>query len=262
METDIHEIGRIPVREVIGELDRILEKNQTEKAETHLLQWLEKADREGDWRAQLTILNELTGLYRSMGKRDEGLEAAERGIRLAESHGMEKTVTGGTTFLNAATTMKAFGRAEEAMTWYRKAEAVYNRLLDPGDYRFAGLYNNMGLAWTDLGWYETALDCYGKALELMERLPGGAMELAVTWVNLACLYEKKEQDLEKREEATGACLEKAMEFLDDPSQPRDGYYAFTCTKCAPTFGHFGYFMAERSLLQRAEEIYGGGHEGT
>ena len=107
METDIHEIGRIPVREVIGELDRILEKNQTEKAETHLLQWLEKADREGDWRAQLTILNELTGLYRSMGKRDEGLEAAERGIRLAESHGME----------NAVTTMTAFGRAEEAMTW-------------------------------------------------------------------------------------------------------------------------------------------------
>lgn len=263
MEENIHQEGEIPVREVIRDLDRLLERNRTEEAEQHLNRWLEEARRIGDWRARITILNELMGFHRSTGKEKDGLEAAEEGVRLVRDHGLENTVTGGTTFLNGATTRKAFGKTGEAMDWYGQAERIYNRLLQPGDYRFAGLYNNLALAWTDLERYDLALDYYGRAMELMERLPGGGMELAVTWVNLACLYERREQDPEKKEEKIGACLEKAMERFDDPAQPRDGYYAFTCTKCAPTFGYFGYFLAERSLRERAEQIYGGrGNEGT
>ncbi len=263
MQERNHEEGRIQVREVIRELDRLLEQDRTEEAERHLNRWLEAASGAGDWRAQITLLNELMGFHRSTGKEKEGLWASEEGIRLVRSHEMEGTVTAGTTFLNAATTMKAFGRAEEAIPWYEEAESIYSRLLDPGDYRFAGLYNNLALARTDLEQYDKALSCYERAVEIMEKLPGGAMELAVTWVNLACLHERREQDPEKREEQIRLCLERAMAYFDDPNQPRDGYYGFTCRKCAPTFGYFGFFLAEQDLRRRAEEIYGGaGDEGT
>ena len=249
--------GQIPVREVIGELDRLLEKDRAEEAERHLYEWLDEAGRLGDWQGEITLLNELMGFHRSRGKRREGLEAARKGIRLIKSRGMEKTVTAGTTFLNAATTMKAFGETEEAMPFYEEAEKLYNRFLEEGDYRFAGLYNNLALAWTDLGQYERAFLYYDRALRLLGQLPGNAMESAVTWVNLACLWEKKEKDPDRREERIEECLTRAMEYLDDPEAERDGYYAFTCRKCAPTMGHFGRFRAERELRERADLIYRG-----
>ena len=89
------------------------------------------------------------------------------------------------------------------------------------------------------------------------------MEQAVTWTNLACLEERRQADLDIREERIGFCLDRAMEYLDDPAAERDGYYAFTCRKCAPTFGYFGRFLAKRELEERAEEIYRrNAHEGT
>lgn len=261
-----HQEGQIPVQDVIRQLDRLLEQNRADEAETHLEAWLERAAEMGDWRARLTILNELMGFHRSSGKKEKGLSASAEGIRLVRDHGMERTVTGGTTFLNAATTMKAFGVTEEALPYYGEAERIFNRLLEPGDYRFAGLYNNLALAWTDMGQYEKAESYYRRAMAVLKELPGSEMELAVTWVNLACLYEKKETDLSRREERTGDCLNRALACLDGPDCKRDGYYAFTCTKCAPTFGHFGYFLAERELKRRAEAIYGGirheQHEGA
>ena len=36
---------------------------------------------------------------------------------------------------------------------------------------------------------------------------------------------------------------------------RNGYYAFTCRKCAPSFGYFGYFVYEKELNERADIIY-------
>lgn len=247
--------GQIPVEEVVDRLDQLLERDLTGEAEDHLYSWLEKARDLGDWQGELTLQNELMGFHRSSGKKEKGLRAVREGIGLIQSRGMEKTVTGATTFLNAATTMKAFGDPEGAIPWYEKAEKIYNRSLQEGDYRFAGLYNNLALAWTDLGQYERALLYYNRALGLLEKLPGSFGELAVTWVNLACLWEKKEADLDRREERTGDCLDRAMACLDDPEAVRDGYYAFTCRKCAPTFGYFGRFLAERELKERAEAIY-------
>ena len=52
-----------------------------------------------------------------------------------------------------------------------------------------------------------------------------------------------------------AYLDTALELLDSPSVPRDGYYAFVSEKCAPAFGYHGYFLAEADLRERAEAIY-------
>jgi hypothetical protein len=50
-------------------------------------------------------------------------------------------------------------------------------------------------------------------------------------------------------------LDTALDLLDTPSLPRDGYYAFVCEKCAPAFGHHGYFLADEDLRTRANDIY-------
>ena len=57
------------------------------------------------------------------------------------------------------------------------------------------------------------------------------------------------------EETVERCLDTALQLLDTPSVPRDGYYAFVCEKCAPTFAFYGYFLADEDLRRRAQEIY-------
>lgn len=111
---------RIPVRQVIEELDQILAKNQTEEAEKHLEYWLSKARKGNDRSGELTVLNEMMGLYRSMGKESEGLQAAEEGLELLDQMDLKEGVTAGTHWINAATTWKAFGQAEKALPLYEK----------------------------------------------------------------------------------------------------------------------------------------------
>ena len=52
-------------------------------------------------------------------------------------------------------------------------------------------------------------------------------------------------------------LDQAMKCFDSLQAVRDGYYAHTCSKCAPAFGFFGREAEERSLMQRAEQFYAG-----
>ena len=137
---------------------------------------------------------------------------------------MADSASGGTTFLNAATTLKAFGRAKEALPYYEQTMRAYGQSLDPGDYRFGGLFNNMALAFEDLGEYPRAEAYYRKAMDIMERLkPGSILEIAVTWVNLAVLYEKWDH-----EDEIDGCLQKAIEGFHSEEVLRDGYYAFNC----------------------------------
>lgn len=180
--------GKIPVREVISELDRLLDMDLPGEAKKRLEAWQKRARELGDWGGELTVCNELMGLTRSTGDRRAGLAAAERGLFLVSLHGMEETVTAGTTFINAGTTLKAFGKCQEGLPLYEKAERVYRANLRPDDYRFAGLYNNMALALGELGEFQRAKERYQKALETLEELPGAELEISVTLVNLACLY--------------------------------------------------------------------------
>ena len=59
---------------------------------------------------------------------------------------------------------------------------------------------------------------------------------------------------EQAEESVEEYLETAEKLLNTESLPRNGYYAFVCEKCAPVFGHYGYFATEAELKKRAEEI--------
>lgn len=246
-----YEIGQ-----VIAEFDRLLARDAKEEAGRYLEDWLEQFEKNGDWACQITILNEMMGFYRNSGEKEKGLASVKQGLALVKEHKLSGTVSGGTTFVNAATTMKAFGEAKEAMPYYEQAFRAYGESLAPEDYRFGGLFNNMALAYEDLGDYKKAEVYYKKAMEIMERLrPGSILEIAVTWVNLTVLYEKW-----GREEEIDSCLNKAMDGFHDPEVVRDAYYAFNCRKCADTFGHFGYFRMKRELACEADRIYGAAGE--
>ena len=246
----------IDLRRCLTRLDEYLGRNDYEAARRHLDYWKEEALANRDLRGLLSIENERMGLFRKLGDEAAAEAALASALELVEQTGLDGSVTAATTWLNAATVRKRFGRADEALPLYEKARAVYEAALPADDGRLGGLYNNMALALTDLGRYAEARALYEKALTVMRTQPRGALELAITELNLANLAEA-EQGLLEAEAEIEARLDRARSLLEEPSLPRDGYYAFVCEKCAPSFGYYGRFMAAGELKDRSEKIYAG-----
>ena len=234
------DVSPIPIRRIIEKLDEHLSRNDYPAAEQLLRYWRTEADNGNDMRGKLTVLNEQIGLYRKMNKKTEGLEAIDDALALADTLHMEGTVTLGTTLINAATGYKAFGMAEEA--------------LHPSDSRLGGLYNNMALTVMKLANYREAEELFLKAIKIMSVNEHGEADMAISYCNLADLVSA-EVGIVEGEKQIEAYLNMAERLLDTESLPRNGYYAFVCEKCAPTFGYYGYFLTEEKLMTRSREIY-------
>ena len=244
----------VPIGRILDKLREDEDRNDWESAERHLKYWLAEAEANGDERGQLTLNNELMGYYRKQGKQEEAFAHADRAVSLVEKLGMEETVTAGTTWVNAGTVREAFGDPVGGLAFFEKARENYEQNLTEEDGRLGGLYNNMALALTVCGRYEEADGMFRKALSVMAKQENGELEQAITWLNMADAAEAA-LGPEEAEAVTEEYLERAEALLDTDTLPRNGYYAFVCEKCAPVFGHYGWFAAEAELKRRAEEIH-------
>lgn len=236
----------------IKELDALYSSGREDRAGQALDAAVNTARSAGDWRAELAVLSELCGHCRRSSEEERALEAIDRLMEIIREHRMGSTVSAATVLLNAATTLKCFGRAAESIPLFRHVSRVYSDNLDPADYRFAGLFNNIALSCADVGDYAQAEELFLAAMRVIAKCNNPQNELAVSLCNLAELYYR--QDAE--DERVNECMEKAWEYLNEPSLPRDGYHAFTVSKCAPSFDYFGFFLYAAKLKERAAKIYG------
>ena len=58
-----------------------------------------------------------------------------------------------------------------------------------------------------------------------------------------------------KKEKIDPCMQEALRLLQDDSLVHNGYYAFVCEKCAPSFLYFGYESAGKELEATAKELY-------
>ena len=125
----------LDVPAIIKGLDELNNSGREAEAEAYLDQWLEKARSRKDWRAELTILSELLGQVRRSLKEEKGIRTVNEVLTLLHTHTLGSTISGATILLNAATTLKCFGRAGQSIPIFRHVARVYADHLDPGDYR-------------------------------------------------------------------------------------------------------------------------------
>ena len=244
----------IPQRRIREKLDEHMSRRDYAGAERHLNYWLAEARQNGDLRGEFFVRGEMMGHYRKTGDKEQAILHANESLNLIERLGFEGTVSAGTAYVNAATVYDAFGMPERAAELFGKAKTIYEANLPENDGRLGGLYNNMGLAYMALKRFGEAYEAFLKALDIMGKVEHGALEQAITYLNLANAVEL-EHGLEKGEQKIGQYLDRAARLLDDSSLPRDGYYAFVCEKCAPTFDYYGYFLVAEDLRERARTIY-------
>ena len=250
----VPEVKSVPQQRIIAKMDEYMAHRDYAGAERHLLYWLEEAKFGHDLRGELMLRNELAGHYRKVQNREKAIEHAENALALLDRLDFQGTISAGTTYVNAATVMNAFGEDERSLELFGKARTVYENAPRTDKALLGGLYNNMALTYTSLGRYGEASELYEKALSVMQSVPGGKLEQAITYLNMADMYGKMKGE-ENAEKEIFACLDRAESLLAGNDGADDGYYAFVMEKCAPTFAHYGYFMTAETLRKKAEEIY-------
>ena len=246
----------IDVPRVIAKLDEYLGRNDYAGAERHLKYWEAEAKMGNDLRGEFSLAEELMGLYRKLGRREDAIYYAEKAVRYVDLIDIAGSVGAATAYLNAATVYKAFGTPEKGLPLFETARKIYEEKLDSADSRIAGLYNNFALALVDLARFDEARDLYLKALDIVLKSDGNEPEAAITELNLASLAEAQ-YGLEKAEAEIEEHLDRAEKLLKKEGLRKDGNYAFVAEKCAPVFGYYGWFGVEAELKAEAERIYGG-----
>ena len=248
--------NRIPTDRVMKKLDEHLGKNDYVSAKRHLFYWLAEAESLRDDNGMLLINNELMGLFRKLGEKEQAMYYTQKALYLIGRINIEENVGAATTYLNCATVHKAFGQAQDAISLFERARAIYEANLSPKDARLGGLYNNMALALVDLKRFEEADELYCKGLEGMQRNEGREAEMAITYLNIATAAEVRFGPTEAQE-VIEECLESAKSLLEIGKNRTDGDYAFVCEKCAPVFGYYGYADYEKALTERCRRAYEG-----
>lgn len=248
------DVKPVPQQRIIEKVDEYMSRRDYAGVERHLLYWLEEARLGHDLKGQLLIRNELIGHYRKTGNKEKAFENAEEALKLIDEIGFSGSISEGTAYVNIATVYNAFGENERSLKVFEKARSVYEAIPSVRPDLLGGLYNNMALTLVALKRFAEADLLYGKALETMGRVPNGELEQAITYLNRANASEA-EKGIEEASEEIERDLDKAMQLLDTEGIPHDGYYAFVCEKCAPTFGYYGYFLQEEELNGRAKAIY-------
>ena len=246
----------VPFQRVMDKVNECMSRRDLPGVERVLTYWLEEARAGGDLRGQLLIRGEMVGHYRKTGERDKAHESAEDALRLIGALGFEGTATAATALINIATAFHSFGETAEALPLFARARAILEGLEGTDPALLGGLYNNMGLCLAAAGQYAEAHSLFDRAMAQMARTPGGALEQAITCLNRAGALEA-EWDGEAAEARIAALLEEASRLLDQPGLPRNGYMAYVCETCAPTFDYYGFFAEAAALRERAEAIYAG-----
>ena len=121
------------------------------------------------------------------------MQTAFQALEQIEKLEMAGSAEHGTTLVNAATALRAAGAYQAALEKYREAEQIYTDCLPAGDARFAGLYNNMSMAYEKEHAHEEALDALQKALAVILQTADAKEETAATYTNLSELYFKMGQ---------------------------------------------------------------------
>ena len=248
------DVRSVPQGRIIDKMNDYMSRNDYAGAERHLLYWLNEALLGNDKRGELMIRNELIGHFRKTGNREGAYENAALALKLLDELNFSGDRSAGVTYVNIATAYNAFGDNEKSFEIFKMAQAAFEQMREPENDLLGGLYNNMGLTLSALTRYDEALEYFDKALNCMEKIKNGELERAITYLNMADTYTAS-MGAEAAESKVFDLLDKAYDLLNTESVPKDGYYAFVCEKCAPSFSFYGYFTAASALSRKAKEIY-------
>lgn len=227
-------------------LDSYFDEQKIDQIDPFLVSSLAQAKEEQDYGAYITVCNEMIGFYRSISAFEKAYIAAEDVLLLMEELHMEHTEHFATTLLNAATAYRAAGDYATALRYYRQALQIYDGMLEPQDYRYASLYNNMSILLEKMEDNEAAIEYADKALAIIRTLPDSDAQTATTMTNLALLYFKTD-----RAEQAKELLEQAIALFEGGEGPVNEHYSGALAGVAEAWYRMGDYAKSLDYYERA-----------
>lgn len=172
------------MQEVWSQIDKLFEENNPIGANEYMLKALNEAKTQNDNGACLQILNELLGYYRQTSDVENVCKFSDMALEQADKMGLKGSVPYATTTLNVANAMRAIGKTDVSLEYYKVTEDIYNENLSENDMLMAGMYNNYSLLLQEMNDYEGASKCLLKALDISLKNEA-RFEIATTYANLA-----------------------------------------------------------------------------
>lgn len=231
------------IQKVIAGLEQLFKLREYEKVEDYLSEYLEQALKEGDAGSAITIINELIGFYRDTSQYGKAEAYCEKLLPFMEKAGLQGTVHYGTSCLNIANVYRASGRLKDSLQYYNMVFDIYEKVLDPGDFRYASLNNNLSLLYQEMGDFDKACEALEQALQIVKEYPEAEIELAVTYTNLAASYSKAEKPEMAREAAA-----KGLAIFED-GRTEDFHYSAALSVAGDVYYADGEY-------QKAVDCYG------
>lgn len=176
------------IDQVLQQLDTLFNAGDMGKVEAFLSSQYHYALDEKKNDVALGILNEQIGFYRVTTQYEKAMVVIQNINELIRRMHLEDTIEEATSLLNIATIYRAMGRNKDAKECYLKTEKIYADKLEKGDYRIAGLYNNMSLLYMEQGAYKLAIEYLEKALPIISAIPDCEIQAAVTHTNMGQAY--------------------------------------------------------------------------
>lgn len=227
-------------------LDSYFARQEIDKVDPFLVSSLQQAKEEEDYAAYISICNEMIGFYRSISAFEKAYVAAEDVLLLMEELQLDHSEHFATTLLNTATAYRAAGDYAQALRYYRQALQIYDGLLQPDDYRYAGLYNNMSILLEKMAENEEAISYAEKALAIIEKLEGGEMETATTLTNLALIYFKVSKPEKAKE-----LLEQALALFEKSGENTDAHYSGALAGIGEAYYHMQDYEKALKYYEKA-----------
>lgn len=229
-------------------LDDMFTRAKTpEEIDGYLCDSLSKANEEKDYGAYVSIGNEMIGFYRSVSQYEKCFRISEDILMLMEELQLDGTEHFATTLLNVATGYRTAGRLEESLSYYTRALQIYEQILPAGDYRFAGLYNNISLLLEQLNENEKAVIFLESALKIIDRIPEAASEQASTRTNLALVKMK----LGRTDEAKELLSDAIRRYEALKGESTDAHYSAALAGIAELYYREGDYRQALSYYQKA-----------
>jgi tetratricopeptide (TPR) repeat protein len=209
-----------------------------------------------------TFLNNLAGLYKTMGQYDQALPLYLRALAIAEKAQGPEHPEPGTRLNNLAGLYHAMGQYDQALPLYLRALAIAEKAQGPEHPETGTRLNNLAVLYKAMGQYDQALPLYLRALAITEKAKGPEHPETGTHLNnLATLYNaigQYDQALPLFQRAL-AIAEKAQ----GPEHPKTGTRLNNLAMLYKAMGQYDHALP---LYLRAlailEKILGSTHPNT
>ncbi|WP_205666523.1 tetratricopeptide repeat protein [Aminipila luticellarii] len=231
------------------ELDLIFKKGNIKEAEDFVLEWMQKAQEEGNVPALLAIANELGGIYRVTSRFEEAKNAYSIAAQAVKLLNLENTEQYGTTLLNLASVYAASKSNREALKLYEQAAEIFEKCGLSNDYRLAALYNNISHVYDELNELTQAEFNAEKSLRIIETLPDFPIEMATSCTSLACIYLKQ-----KRYHEAERNLFTAEKIFKNQEGRLNPHYAATLSALGELYYHTGNYTLSIQYFEQALDL--------